>query len=130
MTTPKQFCRAIDTTMFVLSAGLISIGLITPAAAQHSSTGRLLRKDPSVKEYRHNGLPCSTVPIAAPAAANYVSPTVQLDKIERQTVSAVGGSSARASSSFFYRIPSSGPSDRQAPINFVYRTPAAARFRD
>jgi hypothetical protein len=97
-------------------------------AAHRSSTHVHIWKDPAAKEYSHGGLPCSTVSITGRPASVTTKPLLQLDQIERQTMTAIGVTSERRNvrNAPRYRPAAFRSSERQPAINFTYHASHAS----
>jgi hypothetical protein len=111
---------------FVLSIVLVAI----PGFAAHRPPGPYhIWKDPAAKEYSHDGLPCSTAAIPGSPASRSGSSLLQLDQIERQTMTAIRSTGERGNSrsASLYRPAVIRGSEKQPAINFSYHSPRADR---
>jgi hypothetical protein len=116
------------TRIFYVAALILLIALgATPGFARKSSVASLVPKDPSLKEYSRDGLPCSTSSALGPSRSG--GSLQRLDQIERQSLNAFRNSSGRGGggNALPYRPEIIPASQGQSSINFAYHSPGRGR---
>jgi hypothetical protein len=103
-----------------------------PAFAKHSSASYHLWNDPATKSYSHDGLPCSTAPVATSSTSKSAGSLRQLDQIEHARFTTVGNASRSRNAgggSPVYRPALIHGGERKPTINFVYHAPVSSGSR-
>ncbi len=121
----------LDTIHRAIVVWLILLATV-PAFAKHSTASYHLWTDPATKPYSHDGLPCSTAPVAPSSTIKSAGSLRELDQIEHARFATGGNASQRRSAggaSPVYRPAMIRGSERQSAINFVYHAPVSGGTR-